>query len=75
MITLNYTLQISQKSNLYFLSNVRLQKQSRYLKKALRVTQKIYRSISLLPALSRIIEKTIHIQSQEYLDENGLLSK
>ena len=36
---------------------------------------KYYRSISLLTAVSKIIEKTIQIQMQEYLDKNGLLYK
>ena len=36
---------------------------------------KNYRSISLLPAVSKIIGKTIQIQTQEYLNKNGLLYK
>ena len=36
---------------------------------------KNYRLISLLPVVSMIIQKTIKIQTQEYLDKNGLLSK
>ena len=32
-----------------------------------------YRLMSLLPVVSKKIEKTIHIQTQEYLDKNGLL--
>ena len=36
---------------------------------------KNYRLISLLPVVSKIIEKTIHIQTQEYLDKNCLLYK
>ena len=34
-----------------------------------------YRPISLLPAVSKVIEKTIQIQTQEYLDKNDLLYK
>ena len=34
-----------------------------------------YRPISLLPAVSKIIEKTIQIQTQENLDKNDLLYK
>ena len=34
-----------------------------------------YRLISLLPVVSKIIEKTVQIQTQEYLDKNGLLYK
>ena len=36
---------------------------------------KDYRPISLLPIVSKIIEKTIHIQRKECLDKNGLLHK
>ena len=36
---------------------------------------KDYRSILLLPFVSKIIEKPFHIQMQEYLDKNGLLYK
>ena len=44
-------------------------------KKASNSDQKNYKPISLLPAVSKIIEKTIHIQTQEYLDKDGLLYK
>ena len=36
---------------------------------------KNYRPISLLPVVSKIIEKTIQIPTQEYLDKNGSLCK
>ena len=36
---------------------------------------KIYRPILLLPVLCKIIEKTVHIKTQKYLDQNGLLNK
>ena len=44
-------------------------------KKASNSDQKNYKPIPLLPAVSKIIEKTIHIQTQEYLDKDGLLYK
>ena len=39
------------------------------------MTLKNYRLISLLPLVSKIIGKTIHVQTQEYLNKNGLLCK
>ena len=36
---------------------------------------KSYRPISLLHLISKLIEKAIHIQTQEYLDKNGLIYK
>ena len=44
-------------------------------KKGLKTYPKNYRPISLLPLLSKLIEKAIHIQTQEYLDKNSLLYK
>ena len=35
--------------------------------------QKNYRPILLLPVASKIIQETIHIETQNYLDKNGLL--
>ena len=32
-----------------------------------------YRSISLLPLIPKLIEKVIHIQTQDYIDKNGLI--
>ena len=34
-----------------------------------------YRPISLLPLLSKLFEKIIHIQTQDYLDQNNILYK
>ena len=44
-------------------------------KKGSKTDPKNYRSISLLPPISKLIEKEIHIQTQEYLDKNGLIYK
>ena len=44
-------------------------------KKGSKTDLKNYRPISLLPLLSKLIEKAIHIQTQEYLDKHGLLYK
>ena len=44
-------------------------------KKGSKTDPKNYRPISLLPFLSKLIEKAIHIQAQEYLDKHGLLYK
>ena len=42
-------------------------------KKGSKSDPKNYRPISLLPVVSKIIKKAIQIQTQEYLDKNGLL--
>ena len=44
-------------------------------KKGSKTDPKNYRPISLLPLLSNLIEKAIHIQTQQYLDKHGLLYK
>ena len=44
-------------------------------KKGSKSYPKNYRLISLLPVVSMIIQKTIKIQTQEYLDKNGLFYK
>ena len=44
-------------------------------KKGSKTDPKNYRPISLLPLLSKLIEKAIHIQTQEYLDKHDLLDK
>ena len=42
-------------------------------KKGFTTEPKNYRPISLLPLISKIIEKVIHDQTQKYLDENNIL--
>ena len=44
-------------------------------KKGSSLDTKNYRPISLLPLISKIFEKIIHDQTQEYLDENNVLYK
>ena len=44
-------------------------------KKGSKRDPKNFRPISQLPVVSKIIEKTIQIQAQEYIDKNGLLYK
>ena len=44
-------------------------------KKSSALEPKNYRPISLLPLISKLFEKIIHIQTQNYLDENNILYK
>ena len=44
-------------------------------KKGSKTHPKNYRPISLLPLISKLIEKAIHIQKQDYQDKNGLIYK
>ena len=44
-------------------------------KKGSKIDPQNYRPISLLPLISKIIEKVIHNQSQEYLDKHNILYK
>ena len=44
-------------------------------KKGSKTDPKNYRPISLLPLISNLIEQTIHIQTQEYLEITGLIYK
>ena len=44
-------------------------------KKGSNTDPKNYRPISLLPLLSKLIEKAIHTQTQKYLDKHSLLYK
>ena len=42
-------------------------------KKEIKTEAKNYRRISLLPLISKVIQKLIHPQTQDYLQRNGLL--
>ena len=44
-------------------------------KKGSKTDPKNYRLISLFPLISKVIEKAIHLQTQEYLDKNDLIYK
>ena len=44
-------------------------------KKGSKTDPKNYRPVSLFPLISKLIEKAIHIQTQDYQDRNGLIYK
>ena len=58
-----------------FLDQCKVAKLKPPFKKGFKSDPKNYRPILLLPVVSTIIKNTIHIQTQEYLDKNGLLYK
>ena len=58
-----------------FPDQCKIAKLKHLFKKGSNSDQKNYNPISLLPVVSKIIEITIQIQTQEYLDKNGLLYK
>ena len=58
-----------------FLDQCKIAKLKPLFKKFSKSDPKNYRPISLLLVVSNILEKTIQIQTQEYLDKNGLLYK
>ena len=71
-------LPISQICNLsimlsIFPSKCKIAKLKPLYKKGSRTNPKNYRPISLLPLISKVIEKIIHQQVQEYLDQNKVL--
>ena len=59
----------------WFPDQCKIAKLKPLFKKGSKSDTKNYRPISLLPVVSKIIQKTIQIQTQEYLDKNGLLYK
>ena len=67
-------LNLSIKQSL-FPDRCKIAKPKPLLKKGSKSDPKNYRLISLLPVVSKIIEKNIQIQKQEYLAKNGLLCK
>ena len=60
---------------LTFPDKCKIAKLTSLFKKGFNTDPRNYRPISLLPLISKLIEKAIHIQTQEYLDKNGLIYK
>ena len=58
-----------------FPTDCKIAKLKPLFKKGSKTTPKNYRPISLLPLISKIIEKIIHDQTQIFLDENNILYK
>ena len=56
-----------------FPSDCKLVKLKRLLKKGSKTAPKNYHPISLLPLVSKIIEKVIHDQTQSFLDKNDII--
>ena len=58
-----------------FTDKYKITKLTPLFKKGSKTDPKNYRPISLLPLISNLIEQTIHIQTQEYLEITGLIYK
>ena len=56
-----------------FLFDCKIAKLKPLFKKSLKTDPKNYRPISLLPLVSKIIEKVIHDQTQSFLDKNDII--
>ena len=56
-----------------FSSKYKIAKVKPLFKKGIKTKAKNYRPISLLPLISKVIEKSIHDQTQDYLKRNALL--
>ena len=56
-----------------FLSKCKIAKLKPLFKKGIETEAKNYRTISLLPLISKVIEKSIQDQTQDYLQRNELL--
>ena len=65
---------LSIKSSL-FPEQFKIAKLKPLFKKGPALVPKNYRPISLLPLLSKLFEKIIHMQTQDYLNENNILYK
>ena len=59
----------------FFPDDCKIAKLKPLYKKEAKTKPKNYRPISLLPLLSKIIERIIHNQTQEFLDKNNILYK
>ena len=58
---------------IYFPTDCKIAKLKPLFKKGSRTAPKNYCPISLLPLISKIIEKVIHDQMQKYLDDYNIL--
>ena len=58
-----------------FPSQCKIAKIKPLFKKGIKTETKNYRPISLLPLISKVIEKSIHDQMQDYIQRNELLYK
>ena len=58
-----------------FPQRCKIAKMTPLFEKGSKTNLKNYRAISLLPLISKLIEKAINIQKQEYIDKNGLVYK
>ena len=58
-----------------FPSQCKIAKIKPLFKKGIKTETKNYRPISLLPLISKVIEKSIHGQMQDYIQRNELLYK
>ena len=57
---------------LSFPDDFKISKLKPLFKKGSKIDPKNYRPISLLPIVSKILEKLVHDQTQNYLDENDM---
>ena len=73
-LTLCNLVNLSIKQSL-FPDQCKIAKLKPLFKKGSKSGPKNYWPISLFPVVSKIIEKTIQIQIQEYVDKNGILYK
>ena len=58
-----------------FPDDCKISKLKPLFKKGSKIDPKNYRPISLLPIISKILEKLVHDQTQNYLAENEILHK
>ena len=58
-----------------FLEEYKIAKLKPLFQKGSKTDSKTYRPISFLPVVSKVIEKSIHYQLEDYLKKNGILYK